>query len=332
MMMNPINSTNFFFVKNHHFVSIIQPFTMTVTASNNGTTASNQWLYFRAGIGNGGPDVSSCNAISTKMFHIVGLHYNSTVFNFKLNGSTLSSWNVSTIFLSNSLSPNNFTLGAWNANGNFLYSNTDFQLSEMMFYNSRLTDSEIQAVEGYLGWKWGLRNKFPLNHPYYTAPPIVPGVFPEYVVSTLIVPPPTYVRTFLYNSTIQSFTVPADVTSLSVYLWGAGGGGGYVATGNGFTPGAGGAGAMVQGTLAVNPLSTLFIVVGKGGTFGGLASTEPQGAGGLGYYDSTSWTPVGNGNTGWGAGSGGGRSAIQLTSGGSDHVVAGGGGGGGVLS
>jgi hypothetical protein len=56
--------------------------------------------------------------------------------------------------------------------------------------------------------------------------------------------------------------IPDGVTSMTVSLWGAGGGGG--------TPGAGGAGAWVMGTLAVTPGDEVELrVAGGGATYGG---------------------------------------------------------------
>jgi len=48
-------------------------------------------------------------------------------------------------------------------------------LAEIIVYDSELTSAERQAVEGYLGWKWGLETFstkiFPSNHPYYSIQP-----------------------------------------------------------------------------------------------------------------------------------------------------------------
>ena len=44
-------------------------------------------------------------------------------------------------------------------------------ISEMLFYNSALTQSQYQQVEGYLAWKWGLNTSLPANHPYKSSAP-----------------------------------------------------------------------------------------------------------------------------------------------------------------
>ena len=42
---------------------------------------------------------------------------------------------------------------------------------EVLFYNSVLTISQYQQVEGYLAWKWGLQANLPPTHPYKSAGP-----------------------------------------------------------------------------------------------------------------------------------------------------------------
>jgi Concanavalin A-like lectin/glucanases superfamily len=43
----------------------------------------------------------------------------------------------------------------------------DGYISEVLVYNSVLTTTQRQAVEGYLAWKWGLQGSLPSTHPYY---------------------------------------------------------------------------------------------------------------------------------------------------------------------
>jgi len=105
---------------------------------------------------------------------------------------------------------------------------------------------------------------------------------------------------FLYTGVDQTFVVPPTVKMITVTLNGAGG----QTAGSGTTPGEGGAGGLVAGTLGVSPGEALTIVVGGRLGYGGGGAAGAAGAG-----------------------SGGGRSAILRK--GLELVTAGGGGGGG---
>ncbi len=128
-------------------------------------------------------------------------------------------------------------------------------------------------------------------------------------------PPPTtnfvteQVQYFDYTGGDQAFTVPLGITSMDVYLWGAGGGGGL--------NGAGGAGAMLQGRLGgLVPGESLTIIVGQAGD--GLNRNEADrtyGGGGEGGAGDILFNSRG-----------GGRSAIRR--GAADIVTVGAGGGG----
>lgn len=126
----------------------------------------------------------------------------------------------------------------------------------------------------------------------------------------------TSCQSFYYTGAVQSFTVPANVTSVKVKAWGAAGGLGNL---NNTIPGGGG--GYTTGSVAVQPGATVFVTVGQGG--GNTTSTGAKfGGGGTAA------------NGGWG-GSGGGMSALASgTSLSSSNVllVAGGGGGAGAQS
>lgn len=113
---------------------------------------------------------------------------------------------------------------------------------------------------------------------------------------------------FAFTGADQLVVVPPGITTARVYLWGAGGGNG-TSDRAGENPYAGGAGAMLQGMMAVTAGETLTVMVGEGG--GQLKRTTYGGGGAASNV----------------YGSGGGRSAIRR--GGVDVVTAGAGGGGG---
>mgnify|MGYP001310950592 FL=1 len=125
----------------------------------------------------------------------------------------------------------------------------------------------------------------------------------------------TVSQSFNYTGAVQTFTVPAGVTSITIDAYGAAGGTG--AAGNSISGatlgGAGGKGSKASGTLAVTPGQVLNIYVGGGGAI----PTGGYNGGGTG----------GNANSG----GGGGASDVRFpgTTAGDRILVAAGGGGGG---
>lgn len=110
--------------------------------------------------------------------------------------------------------------------------------------------------------------------------------------------------TFSYTGADQTYTVPADTTTLLVQIWGAGAYGGHY-TGDRHW---GSNGGYTQGYLTVTPGEALTVIAGRGG-----------------IYKSSSTIYGGGGGSSCGAG-GGGRSALRRGS--SELLTAGGAGGG----
>jgi hypothetical protein len=131
-------------------------------------------------------------------------------------------------------------------------------------------------------------------------------------------------QTFSYTGSDQSWTAPSGVSSVNVWLWGAGGGADRTGTDYG------GAGGYVSGTLAVTGGNDYVIVVGEGGAGGDndanytTAQPASYGGGGAGYEN-----PSGGGLSGIFSGSG--QVFNGYTPQPTDHsrtlVIAGGGGG-----
>jgi len=176
------------------------------------------------------------------------------------------------------------------------------------------------------------------------AAPLVAGVGSPSAAAS---PPPTVTQTFGFdNDTLQTFTVPANVTSLSVTL--AGGQGGWGGADSAGSPPAGGYQGEVTGTINVTPGEVLTIGVGSGADepfytacTGGQDSASPTdrydavgGVNPLTQYDGgPGGAPGPNGCSGYG-GAGGAATVVELGSSSSSTndlgtVVAGGGGGDG---
>ena len=155
-------------------------------------------------------------------------------------------------------------------------------------------------------------------------------------------------QTFAYTGSLQSFIVPAGVTSIDVTANGAQGGGG------------GGLGASIKGTVAVTPGETISVLVGGtggsysngnggggGGSFvwkntgnvllvaagggGGTSNNSNASVGGPGSATNTPTNSInGSGNTAGGSGGNGGSGGAGTLNG--ESYPAGGGGGAGWLS
>ena len=207
-------------------------------------------------------------------------------------------------------------------------------IAEFIFYPGGVSNPDRQQIEGYLAWKWGLQGSLDSSNPYKNSSPSTtnpagisrPVGLP--VRSIACYPTPNtqlFTVTFTYLATgdhSQTFQVPAAISpaKLTVYMWGAGGGG---TTGTSRPTNYGGAGAYIQGILTVTPGETLGIIVGQGGiaiTSNGAAAATTYGGGG--------GVPSGGNSTQ--NSSGGGRSAIQRAA--ADIVTAGAGGGSGMTN
>ena len=50
---------------------------------------------------------------------------------------------------------------------------TNASIYEIIIFNTVLTASQRQVIEGYLAWKWNLQSSLPIAHPYYYSSPAV---------------------------------------------------------------------------------------------------------------------------------------------------------------
>jgi hypothetical protein len=104
---------------------------------------------------------------------------------------------------------------------------------------------------------------------------------------------------YSYTGSNQSFVKPSGLFSMTVKLWGAGGGSGKTSGSK-----CGGGGGFVSGNLSMVSYSSLILVVGKGGTYGGEVSNGGSGGGYAGIFNSS--VAFGNVLALAGAGGGGG--------------------------
>ena len=85
---------------------------------------------------------------------------------------TLNTFNTSNVYTSaySNYPVNFFLIGSYT---NTIDGNRNFHgnIYEVLLYNTALTISQRQQVEGYLAWKWGFRTSLIAGHPYGTIPP-----------------------------------------------------------------------------------------------------------------------------------------------------------------
>lgn len=129
--------------------------------------------------------------------------------------------------------------------------------------------------------------------------------------------PTTVVRVGYASTALQTFTVPATVTSIQVKMWGPGGG-----TGNYSASGGGGPGGFTTGNLSVTPGETLYLAVGSGGK----KPVSVNGNGGNGGWPGGGFGGRGDASAGGGGGFTGIFSANSISQA-NALMVAGGGGG-----
>ena len=86
-----------------------------------------------------------------RKFYINGVLYG---YNSNYTGGDVQSWS-------------NPSLGLLNSNYGSLYYYTG-NVKEMIFYSNYMGDSQIQQIEGYLAWKWGIQSNLNFNTPVST--------------------------------------------------------------------------------------------------------------------------------------------------------------------
>ncbi len=190
---------------------------------------------------------------------------------------------------------------------------------------------------GYFGGNVGIGEANPQAKLHIGGTAGVDGImFPDGTVQTTayvgVVSAPPGSETFTSNGT---FTVPANVRSITVEVRGAGGGGGQgfnFGSRSGVSGGGGGgSGGYGRQTFTVNPEEKYNVTVGAGGSPAGTGGTSSLGS----LISATGGNPGGNGvNFTPGGGGGGGTSAatynVTGNSGSSGSISSGGAGGSGV--
>lgn len=110
-------------------------------------------------------DLQTSNTFSTNVKNFAATYYTS--------GGSRSVWinfaqGASDTPGTRSQTPNNNRIGASGVSTISDYLNAF--LHEIIVYNTAVSTSERQHIEGYLAWKWGLTSSLPATHPYKSVP------------------------------------------------------------------------------------------------------------------------------------------------------------------
>jgi hypothetical protein len=118
------------------------------------------------GIGRNGQYLSASFPSYSSPFLVQSSHNGSTEY-MSVNGNlTVSS---SATGQSGNFNITSYGLGVNTNTGDYFIWNGYY--GEVIYYNTQLSDTDRQKVEGYLAWKWGIQATLPGGHPYASAAP-----------------------------------------------------------------------------------------------------------------------------------------------------------------
>lgn len=165
--------------------------------------------------------------------------------------------------------------------GGYTYFMTGY-VSEVIVYNTALTDIQRKSIEGYLGWKWGIQANLPVGHPYLTYSPksgVGAGTSPLQITLGNVLS--STATAFITDNT--TYTFPAGVSKVRVFVWGGGGSGGSY----GSSYGCGGSAAYVEGDINKGSMTTLTIYLNRAGGGHGPGGGSQTGGGYGAVFNST---------------------------------------------
>lgn len=120
------------------------------------TFGSNYYMYFQRN--SSGTLGNSNTRLASNNLQLIRIYYNGTTLYFHVNGNQTST-STSNYALVDKTNGTCFTLGAWsNLSNTFLADSSNFELGELLFYNSALSSKIYSQIEGYLAEKWNIQN------------------------------------------------------------------------------------------------------------------------------------------------------------------------------
>jgi hypothetical protein len=133
----------------------------------------NTLIYFNC---TGGGTIGGNNAFaivtSTQTPHIITGTLNNQIASIWYTGNPGSGTNADQQSVSIPLNTaNSLAYVGRNIQGGSGYGTYNGNISEILVFNTALSNTDRQTIEGYLAWKWGLQASLPGGHPYASAAP-----------------------------------------------------------------------------------------------------------------------------------------------------------------
>ena len=167
LLFSPIASLNWIMAKQFNGVGSYNMLSMSIYWID--SVGTSNVMYWGPFANSGVVDTGTELTLST--LQLIEITFDGTTCSFFRNGTLLNTATSGpTLTISNVTNATNCTLGVWDAGGFQSSGVTNFRLGEFAFYNSFLSTSRRQQVEGYLARKWGLLTSLPSNHPYRVTP------------------------------------------------------------------------------------------------------------------------------------------------------------------
>ena len=148
---------------------------------------------------------SNLNLSTSSSLFLYSCNYNlqSQYITDYVNGNLYSIYNISNFASNFPYIDSSFNLYVANRSDNARYNSTF--LCEIVIYNTQISQSFQQQVEGWLAWKWNIQSNLPANHPFKYQ---IPNTTPIY---SGIAPPTNLFITSITSTTISvSFVAPTQ--------------------------------------------------------------------------------------------------------------------------
>lgn len=148
------------------------------------TTSTSNLSMWKQNTANQGAILASVSMSTFNTPFIVSMTYSNGTASNSFNGG----FSIQTGGSSGDLSTIQYALGTslGTGGGNTTWSG---YIGEFLMFNSALSSEDRQTVEGYLAWKWGIKNILPLSNPYVANDPtsLVPLSSLSVVTSSLLI-------------------------------------------------------------------------------------------------------------------------------------------------